>query len=439
MTFRPPSKSLTPRDYLFITFVVILFLIVSTMLISANLTLKGGGDFYVHWVAGRAFLFDKIDPYGAEIPVRVQELVYGGPAQAGDEPYILDTPFHILLLYFPFSLLSDPQIARAIFTLILELALFSLALLSLRLTDWATPPTFVVLFILFCIFNFYAFQALLEASPVLLLGLIYASILLALRAGQDELAGALMAVSLYHWEVGAPFLFLVAWRVYREGRGRVLAGFGMLSFTLITASILWYPNWIIPFLRAGLNNLRSDFGFTTHEVFAQIFPSQNGALAWVFIGILIITLGYEWSTAHSADLRKFYWTCCLSLAAAPLLGFRTEMGHLAVLVIPLALIFAVVHDRWQPVRNGLPILLLLVVFLVPWAGYFFGLPRFDRLAREIMFLFLPLFTIIGLYWIRWWAIRPPRTWADLANRQSGLGTPSKIIRATRPPIVNRKS
>jgi len=439
MTFRPPSKSLTPRDYLFITFVVILFLIVSTMLISANLTLKGGGDFYVHWVAGRAFLFDKIDPYGAEIPVRVQELVYGGPAQAGDEPYILDTPFHILLLYFPFSLLSDPQIARAIFTLILELALFSLALLSLRLTDWATPPTFVVLFILFCIFNFYAFQALLEASPVLLLGLIYASILLALRAGQDELAGALMAVSLYHWEVGAPFLFLVAWRVYREGRGRVLAGFGMLSFTLITASILWYPNWIIPFLRAGLNNLRSDFGFTTHEVFAQIFPSQNGALAWVFIGILIITLGYEWSTAHSADLRKFYWTCCLSLAAAPLLGFRTEMGHLAVLVIPLALIFAVVHDRWQSVRNGLPILLLLVVFLVPWAGYFFGLPRFDRLAREIMFLFLPLFTIIGLYWIRWWAIRPPRTWADLANRQSGLGTPSKIIRATRPPIVNRKS
>ena len=37
---------------------------------------------------------------------------------------------------FPFSLLSDRQIARAIFTLILELALFALALLSLRLTDW---------------------------------------------------------------------------------------------------------------------------------------------------------------------------------------------------------------------------------------------------------------------------------------------------------------
>src|SRR3990172_7373440 len=230
MTFRPPSKSLTPRDYLFITFVVILFLIVSTALISANLTLTGGGDFYVQWVAGRAFLFDKIDPYSAEIPARVQELVYGGSAQAGDKPYILDTPFHILLLYFPFSLLSAPQIARAIFTLILELALFALALLSLRLTDWDAPPTFVVLFILFCIFNFYAFQALLEASSVLLLGLIYTGILLALRAGQDELAGALMAVSLYHLEVGAPVLFFVAWRVYGEGRGRGFAEFLIFFF-----------------------------------------------------------------------------------------------------------------------------------------------------------------------------------------------------------------
>ena len=53
----------------------------------------------------------------------------------------------------------------------------------------------------------------MEASPVLLLGLIYAGILFALRAEQDELAGALMAVSLYYWEVGGPFLILVVWFV----------------------------------------------------------------------------------------------------------------------------------------------------------------------------------------------------------------------------------
>lgn len=416
MTFQPPSKSLTPRDYQFIALVTILFLIVSAALVYANLTLTGGGDFYTHWVASRGFIFDKVDPYSGEVPARVQELVYGDSAQAGDEPYILDTPFQILLLYFPFSLLSDPQLARAIYTLILELALFTLALLSLRLTDWETPQYFSVLFLLFSVFNFYAFQAIIEASPVLLLGLVYAGILLAFRAEQDELAGALMATSLYFWEVGGPFLLLVAWRAYREGRSRVFAGLGMITFVLAAVSFLVYPNWVIPFLRAGMNNLRADFGFSTHEIFAHIFPSQNEIYAWIFIGILVIALGYEWNAAFGADFRRFYWVCCLSLAATPLLGFRTEIEHLAVLVIPFALIFSVVHDRWNRIGDFLTSLLLLIVFLVPWAVFFFALPRFGEITREIIFLFLPLLTVIGLYWIRWWAIRPPRIWSDLAPR-----------------------
>jgi hypothetical protein len=83
-TFQPPSKSLSPRDYQFIALVVIVFLVICAALVSANLTLKGGGEFYVHWVGARAFLFDKIDPYSAEVPVRVQRLVYEGSAKPGD-------------------------------------------------------------------------------------------------------------------------------------------------------------------------------------------------------------------------------------------------------------------------------------------------------------------------------------------------------------------
>ncbi|MBL8101337.1 MAG: hypothetical protein JNM02_02290 [Anaerolineales bacterium] len=417
MTFQPPSKSLTSRDYQFIALVTILFLIVSTALVYANLTLTGGGDFYTHWAASRAFIFEKIDPYSGEIPARVQELVYGDSAKAGDEPYILDTPFHILLLYFPFSLLSDPQLARALYTLMLELALFTTALLSLRLTDWEVPRYFWILFLIFSIFNFYAFQAILESSPVLLLGLAYAGILLALRAEQDELAGALMAVSLYYWEVGGPFLLLVAWRAYRERRTRVFAGLGMITFALAAVSFLVYPNWIIPYLRAGMNNLRADFGFSTHEIFAHLFPSQSGIYAWIFIGILVIALGYEWNTALQADNRRFYWAASLTLAITPMLGFRSEMEHLAVLVIPFALIFAVVHDRWHHIANFLTFFLLLIVFIIPWAVFFFALSRYGKIVQDMVFLFLPLAAIIGLYWIRWWAIRPPRVWSDLAPRR----------------------
>ncbi len=412
MTFRPPSKSLTPRDYLFIAFVVILFLIVSAALIAVNFKLKGGGDFYAHWVASRGFIFEKIDPYGAEVPARVQQLVYGRAVKVGEEPYILTTPFHLLIFYFPFALFSDPLTARAIYTWLLQLTLIPLALLSLRLTDWKVPLKFGVFFAALCVFNFYSVQALYEASPVLALGLLYAGILFALRVEMDELAGALIALSLYYWEVGAPFLLLVFFRVYYQKRTRVLNGFLMLLIISLAVSFLLYANWVIPFLRAAFNNLRVGFGYNLRVILQNIFPAQGAWIAWGVIIVLVVALAYEWSVARGSDFRRFYWAACLSIAAAPLLGFRSEMENLAVLIIPLALIFAIVHDRWKKIADFLTLLLMLFVFLIPWA---LSLLPF-KIAQDMIFLFMPLFTVVGLYWIRWWAIRPPRIWTDLAPR-----------------------
>lgn len=416
---------------------MILLIAISTGLIFANLTLQGGGDFFVNWVAARGFLFEnfkhgkikiqiekkiteelpqRIDPYGGEIPARVQQMVYGHAAGTGDEPYILDTPFQILLLYFPFALFSDPVLARAFFTLLIQLGLFILAILSLRLTEWEAPPFLSVLFVFFAVLNFYSIEAVFEANPVLLLGLLYAGILFFLHNEIDELAGALIAVSLYYWEVGAPFLLLVFLRIYWQKRTRVWAGFFMASSILFFISFLLYPGWIIPFLRATVNALRTDFGFNVHSTFFSFWQVQGQYLAWMFTAVLIILFGFELSLVRYGDDRRFYWTACLSLAVAPLLGFRTEMEHLAVLVIPLALIFAIVHDRWRRIGSWLSFSLILVSFSIPWGVNYFLLEQFGVMTQEIIFLFLPLFTLVGLYWIRWWAIRPPRILSDIASR-----------------------
>ncbi|MBN8579515.1 MAG: DUF2029 domain-containing protein [Anaerolineae bacterium] len=417
MSFQPPSKSLTTRDYIFITVVVLLFIAISLGLYNFNLSLpNGGGEFLRHWAGGRAFIFDRFNPYEGEVPARVQQLVYEGNAGAGDEPYILDTPFHLLLLYFPFSLLSDPLLARAIYTLILEWALFALVVLSLRLTDWTVPRWFAPLFFLFCVANFYTYQSILDASPILMLAFFFVCILFTLQNGQDEVAGALISFSLYYWEVGLPFLLFIAWYAYKTHRTRIFAGFGMFSFITIMASIPIFPDWFIPYLRAGMNNLRADFGYSIFSAFTELLPSFGNWLAWVVIVILIIALGSEWNAAiQRDDPRRFYWTACLSLAAAPLLGFRTQWENLAVLIIPLALIFAIIHDRWRA-GNLLIVLFLLIWLLVPWVLVLYGIPAYGEIVNQLIFLLPPLFTVVGLYWIRWWAIRPPRIWADAVVR-----------------------
>ncbi len=100
------------------------------------------------------------------------------------------------------------------------------------------------------------------------------------------------------------------------------------------------------------------------------------------------------------------------------------MEHLVVLVIPLALVFAVVHDRWRRFGGWLTFLLMLVIFIVPWLLYYLSFTGSYKFASELTFLFLPHSTLIGLYWIRWWAIRPPRIFSDLAitTRNSYLVT-----------------
>lgn len=420
MNFQPPSRSLTPRDYQFIIIVGILFVAVCVGLVYANLSLPiGGGDFLAHWEGVRAFFLKSTDPYSGVVPSLVQELVYGPTGfSLGDKPYILDTPFHLLLLYFPFALLSDPQLARAIFTLILELSLFALALLSLRLTDWTAPCWFVLFYFLFCIFNFYSFKAILAASPVLMLGLIYAGIFSALREEQDELAGALMAASLYYWQVGGLFLALMAWYAYRQNRTRILAGFGMLSIVLFAVSFLTYANWIIPYLRAGINNLRADFWFSVFNAFARLQPAYGKYIAWGLVALLVLAIGYEWNAVRIGDLRRLYWVGCLMLAASPLIGFKTELSNLSVLVIPLALIFSVIYDRWNRIGAVLTFFFLLLIFFVPWGAYLFLPPQYNETVRQLQFIFLPLFTVLGLYWVRWWALRPPRVWADSVTRNA---------------------
>jgi len=34
------------------------------------------------------------------------------------------------------------------------------------------------------------------------------------------------------------------------------------------------------------------------------------------------------------------------------------------------------------------------------------------LYSDLLKILPPVLTMLGLYWMRWWAIRPPRLWAD---------------------------
>ncbi len=377
-----------------------------------------GGEFLTYWSGARAFIFEGRDPYSLYVPLEVQSLVYGRPGGSSEKPYILDMPFHLLVLFFPFGLIKDSRIALAVFRVLLEVSVFWVSLFSMRLARRSVGQTISVSFILFNALNLFMLLAILQGSISPIFALVLAGILVALRADNDELAGALVALIFFEWQITLPFIIFVILHVIRHHRWRVLAGFSMATFVLWVISFFLYPGWVIPFLRAIVNDLKADYGMNTHQVIAQILPGAGEAAYWGFLTILLLAILYEWYKAREYDERLFYWTTCLTLCVTPLISIKTELHDLTILVLPAGLLLAVIQERWHRSGKVISYFLMILLLVLPWAFYLKIIPGLDRVGQELIFLSTPLLLIGGLYWMRWWSIRPPRSFLERTSQAS---------------------
>ena len=214
---------LTPNEIRLLSLIGFVAVIVVSVLIGVNIGLsrsvQGGGEFYSAWNGARMFLFNHVNPYNLDVALQSQQLAYGHAASDGQNPYYLTVPFFLLPIYFPFALISDtlpallpskfvvdPSIVRGMWLILNEGALLVTVVLIVRLIEWSPRRLFLIAFFLLSIFSFYSVSALVDGTPAIMLCLLYFGILYALQNQQDELAGALMALAFFRWEVGLLFL-----------------------------------------------------------------------------------------------------------------------------------------------------------------------------------------------------------------------------------------
>jgi hypothetical protein len=443
-------QPLSARDIQLLILIAVVSVAVFGMLIGADIQVSrnvpGGGGFFAPWVGAREFLFNHLSPYGAQVQKLTDETVYGGAAPTGERPSHLTIPFFLMIVYFPMAFLADPgpqrgalavlnafsnpSTARGIWLFLNEAALVGTALLTLRLIEWQPRRLFQVAYALLSVFGFYSVIALIDGGPAVLLGLASVAVLFTYANEEDELAGALLVLMLFAWEITVFFVLLMLWKSLYDKRRRILAGFGMMLLLLLMISFIIYPGWILPYVRLTLEVLRSSYGMTSAAVLSRLWPVYGARAAQALTLVVIILMFYEWSATRHADSRRFMWAACFTLAATPLIGFRTELANLVVLLPCLASIFAGVANRWRA-GYWLAGLLLLIVFLVPWAWFTRWLVQQDQRWQDYLLLFLPLFTVVGLYWTRWWFVRPPRTWYD--HVRGTLSATQRIAESRRSP------
>lgn len=395
---------------------LILVLIILGALLTLNIylarVLPGGEFLYQHWSAARAFLAGQTEPYSVTLAERVQQVAYGRPAFSSEYPYRLNDPFYIVLLYIPVGLISNFEIARGIWMLLSEFALVGTVIYSLRLLEWEPPRWLFFLLLLFGVFNYFSLIALGSGTPSIIFSLIFVIVLTGLRSSSDELTGALLFLIAYQWEVNALFFLFVIFLVFVNRRWKVLVGFGMSLFVMLAISFLSYPGWSLPYARGVLSDWERSMSMNFGHMLAYWFPNAGISLGFwssMFFGIILLL---EWIGSFNSHYRRIAWTTSLSLAVTPLIGFAIFPSNQVVLLPAFILIVMLVWERWTRQRVIYTLLILILAFLVPFGMYARLLMNYDRNLADVFTLLPQIGIIAGLYWMRWWAVRTPRTWFD---------------------------
>jgi hypothetical protein len=235
---------------------------------------------------------------------------------------------------------------------------------------------------------------------------------LALRSHSDELAGALLALTAYQWEVGGLFILFILVFVFANQRWAVLAGFGMALFVLLVVSFLTYSGWGLPYIRAVLSDWYRSLNLNFSHLVLRWLPSLKvpiGQIASIGLGVVLL---FEWLDSVHAHFRRVVWTAALSLAVTPLMGMAVFPSNYVVLILPFILILALFWERWKRYREFFSILFFLLVVLVPYALYIRTVMVYDPLITDVLAVLPPVAAIAGLYWMRWWVLHAPLTWSD---------------------------
>jgi hypothetical protein len=377
----------------------------------------GGNDFLVHWMGTRSLLTEGLNPYSDEVAAKIQNMAYGRLAKPGEHELRVAYPLYSVIVFLPFALIANFSLARAVWMTVLEVSLILLTILSLRLARWKVNPFLLVFLFLFSIFWYHGLRPLINGNAVILVALLLAGAFLALRAGADELAGVLFAFSTIKPQVVVLVLvFVMIWAISNR-RMRVAAWLVGTVFLLSISAALFIPDWIVYNLREVIRYPSYNPPGSLQAAFQVWWPAWGTRVGWALTAITVLILLIEWWNNRHADDRGFLWTVCLTLAAGQWTGIQTDPGNFIVLFPALMLVLAILDERWKTRGRIMIVILLLVVFISIWVIFLNTVENTGQpVQSSIMFLPLPAFLLFTLYWVRWWAVQPPKVWFDMVEK-----------------------
>ncbi|NUM45153.1 MAG: DUF2029 domain-containing protein [Anaerolineales bacterium] len=374
----------------------------------------GGNDFLARWMGARFWLKEGISPYDEQVSLATQQMIYGHPADPaqGEDINHFVYPLYSMLFFAPFGLFDFP-VARALWMTGLEISTVLLVFVSLQLVGWRTSIFKTVALVLFAMLWYHGVRTLILGQFAGINALLIALALLFIQQKQDVPAGILLALSTSKPQMAVLLVpFTLLWAFSNDRRG-IIGGLLITLGVLMLASFALVPDWFIAMIRqiteypsyTAYTNIDSPLSYL-----ADLMPgirSTLNSLLHVLAGLYLLI---EWGLAWRKDQRHFLWTAAMTMVVTNLIAYRTATTNYMMLLPVLFLIFRVWEYRWKGLGVGAVWFNLLLFLIGLWALFLVTVQ--GNQEAPIMFIPLPFFCLIGLWWVRWWAMRPDRLLFD---------------------------
>jgi len=368
-----------------------------------------GDEFLPRWLGTRLFLMQGQSPYDEQTSLAIQEMSWEryGPSDEVNSLYLY--PFYSILVFFPFALVSDFDAALAIWLTLLEICIIVITFLSLSLTQWKLRVFGVVLLLFFSILWYHDIRALISGNSILLVSLFISVALLAIRSNHDGLAGFFLAMALIQphvvWLI---VLYIMVWSIASKRWVVFWSFFGSLVLLVVSFSLI-IPDWTWQYFLQIFFSFNRVLSLTPGNILQSLVPGIGKQLGWLLTILLVASLIWEWRQSIHKEYRWFLWTCLLTLTITTLIGLPSIVENYVILFPSMILVMATWYQRWGRLGRVLAFLGAFVMLFGLWGFAIHAVRgKSDLDYYPFIFFFVPGLVLVGLYWVRWWAIDPPQ-------------------------------
>jgi len=366
-------------------------------------------QFAIPWAAGRAWLLESVNPYQGEVVQFAENAIKESPYKASlpDEEFLY-LPLFNLIFYLPFSLIPY-TISRVIWVTLISICIYLIVYFSFSLSSWKISQIEKILVAILGVLWVPGITTMLlgHLSPAIIL-LLCVSIFLFLEK-QDTTAGFVLAMTAGSFPIsGLVIILMLVWAMIKRRWSLISAFFSGVVF-IIVVSILLLPSWPRDWLGITIDYYSNlEMIQTPIMALAASLPGIEQLLSISLHAIIGFYYLYMLIRLKGKSERVFIWNLMVTLIIAYLVNIQGSISFIFLIYPALFLVFRFFSERWGLFGKIISWLLLTIFGFGSWV---FFLP-FDSLREPVdlpvIYIGVPILILIGMNWIRWWAIKIPK-------------------------------